>query len=373
MAKHIYVHIPYCEAKCPYCSFFSVTDKSREEMLFDSMERDVRSYEGFIDENDDTRDSVYFGGGTPSFASPSLICGLLFEIRRVFEIGEDAEITIEVNPNSLTEDLAARYRRAGFNRISVGVQSLHDDVLRTLGRLHNGEGAEEALKICGRAGFTNISADLIIGVPGQRREDAVRDADVLISLGVKHISMYSLSIEEGTEFEKRYGDDPESYFPEETEREMYHGLRTHLKEKGIFPYEISNCAYKGYESVHNSSYWRGCDYVGIGPGAVGFLKGKRIRGVEDIGRYIASPTDKITDEVVGEEDRVKEYAMLMLRMTEGIDRAEFKRKFKRDPDEVFGEAIKANLLRGLIESDERGIRLTSKGTDLANIVSEDFL
>lgn len=248
MARHIYIHIPFCERKCAYCSFYSIADKSVEGKYFDAVRKELEyireNIERYPDNNDDDLDTIYFGGGTPSSVDEKEIRDILKRTREIFGIGP-GEITIEVNPHSLTLEKAKAYREAGFNRISIGVQSLTDDVLKVLGRLHDREGALAAVDTAKKAGFENISADLMTGVPGQKTEDILRDAETLTGSGVDHISMYSLSIEEGTLFEQRYGKDIEKYISQEEDRDMYHSLRAFLKENGYIPYEISNCAKKG--------------------------------------------------------------------------------------------------------------------------------
>ena len=377
MARHIYIHIPFCGRKCAYCSFYSIADRSLEKDFFDALRKEI----GFIgktialypDRNDDLKDTIYFGGGTPSCVSSDEITDVLRLVLETFSIGADAEITIEANPNSLTYDKARSYREAGFNRISIGVQSLTDEVLKTLGRLHDREGALAAIKAAREAGFSNISADLMTGVPGQTTDDILRDAKELIDSGVTHISMYSLSIEEGTLFEKRYGKDIEEYISQEEDREMYHSLRSFLKENGYIPYEISNCALKGFESVHNGSYWRGCEYFGLGSGARGYMNGKRYSKGDDVKAYISEPAFIEIEEVMDADSKIHEYAMLMLRTSDGIDAGEFKRQFGKDLKEVFSQEIEKDKKAGLLEEDTKGIRLTEKGLDFANIVFEDFL
>ena len=377
MARHIYIHIPFCEKKCAYCSFYSVADKSPQKAYFDAVRKELEHIGNNIslypDVNDDKRDTVYFGGGTPSAVSETEIRDILGRVREIFGIGDDAEMTIEVNPHSLTPEKALAYREAGFNRISIGVQSLTDDVLEVLGRLHDRSGALRALKVAAEAGFENISADLMTGVPGQTVDQIISDAKTLIDSGVKHISMYSLSIEEGTLFEQRYGKDIEKYISQEEDRDMYHALRGFLSENGYFPYEISNCAQKGYESVHNGSYWKGYEYFGIGSGARGYINGKRYSKGDDISAYIEAPLSIEIEEVMDGISKMHEYAMLMLRTSEGVCFSEFLRRFGKDLTEVFGKEIEKNVSDGLLEEDDVGIRLTDKGLDLANIVFEDFL
>ena len=275
MARHIYVHNPFCARKCPYCDFYSVTDHSCEEAFYKAAVKEVQLLASVIDETTgtnpltdiDNRDTVYFGGGTPSVPDSRLITSLLKAIKEAFKIAPDAEITIEVNPSSVTSEKLTEYLQAGFNRISLGVQSLDDEVLKTLGRLHDSKGAIDAIDKIREAGFMNISADLITGVPGETVEGIKRDISIFREHGVKHISTYSLMLEEGTAFYDRYNKTIEEYISPELEREMYHGTRAFLNESGYETYEIYNSALPGYKSIHNSSYWNSCEYFAIGAGA----------------------------------------------------------------------------------------------------------
>ncbi len=385
MGHHIYVHNPFCARKCPYCGFYSEEGTARAEAFYRCAEVEARLLaKGGVKDADSGIDTVYFGGGTPSFPESTLVCGLLKTIKDEFEIRPDAEITIEINPSSLTKEKAEEYRKAGFNRVSVGVQSLSDDVLRTLGRLHDSQGAIEAIRTLSRAGFTNISADLITGVPGQTMEGVLQDIDRFVSLGVKHVSTYSLTLEEGTAFYTRYKDRLEDIVPPEEERAVYHAVRRRLEQNGIIPYEISNSACEGFRSVHNGSYWNGSEYFAIGAGSHGFTNGVRYGHADSIDEYIrvmsgAAPGGGLpegliyVEEEMTLEDRMAEYPFLRLRTSEGIEADVFERKFGRDVHEVFGDAIKANISRGLLEDKDGRIRLTESGLDFADAVIRDFL
>lgn len=373
MARHVYVHIPFCEAKCKYCSFFSVAQTSQVGAYFDAVRKEVENLTLVSDVNADGVDTVYFGGGTPSSVDAHYVCDLLGAILKKFDINPNtSEITIEVNPHSLTPAKARAYREAGFNRVSMGVQSLHDKTLKTLGRLHSASEAGAAILNLKEAEFINISCDLMLGIPGQTLEELMDDARLLVASGIRHISMYSLSIEEGTPFEALYPH-LEDVVPEELERQMYHGLRDYLRSQGINPYEISNCAQKGAESIHNNSYWEGCEYYGIGAGAHGYLEGRRFGHPDSIKRYIENPLAVEVEETLNDEDKVREYCMLQLRTSDGISRTAVKGRFGICLDDLYKDVIISNINAGLLEDDGEAVRLTSKGLDLANLVFEDFL
>ena len=370
MAKHIYCHIPFCAAKCPYCDFYSEAGRDSEcvSRLIEAMCREISSYKA-----DDVIYTIYIGGGTPSFIDPAHIARLLDTIRGRFTAAEDCEITIEVNPSSLTEDKALKYKAAGVNRVSVGVQSLHDKHLATLGRLHDASKAIDCINILKETGFGNISADLIIAVPGQSTDDALEDLNTLAGMGVKHISTYSLSIEHGTPFFARYGDTIEDLVPPEEERRMYHTLRSELERLGYIPYEISNSCRPGYESRHNSSYWEGEEYYGIGAGAHGYVDGIRYAHPDDIDSYIGDPFTTETEEVMDEDSAMHEYPFLKLRTSEGVDLKEFAERFGREFTDVFGEIVRENVNKGLLTAGGGHVRLTDKGIDWSNAVMSGFL
>ena len=400
MARHIYVHNPFCARKCPYCDFYSITDTSCTEAFYKAAIREVELVGSVISETTgtnpltdiDNRDTVYFGGGTPSVPDSRLITALLKAIKDAFNIAPDAEITIEVNPSSVTSEKLIEYRQAGFNRISLGVQSLNDEVLKTLGRLHDSKGAIDAIDKIRNAGFTNISADLITGVPGETPEGIKRDIKTFYDHGVKHISTYSLMLEEGTAFYDRYSKTIEEYISPDLEREMYHGTRAFLNELGYETYEISNSAIPGFKSIHNSSYWNSCEYFAIGAGAHGFLGDLRYGHRDDVRAYIEEMNTITADsykaflegneselkslyieEKLSREDKMREVPFLRLRTTEGILLDEFKKVFGVEFDDVFEQAVKTNIDKGLLERKERTLRLTRSGLDIANIVIEDFL
>ena len=400
MARHIYVHNPFCARKCPYCDFYSVTKTSLCEEFYHAAVREAGILGEVISKTMGTnpltdaygRDTIYFGGGTPSLPDSRFICELLDAVRKAFNTASDAEITIEVNPSSADPGKLTEYLQAGFNRISLGVQSLDDGVLKTLGRLHDSKGAVDAIEKISKAGFTNISADLITGVPGETLDGIRKDIQTFKDLGVKHISTYSLSIEEGTPFFERYKKTIEELVPPEEERAMYHGTREFLNELGYETYEISNSALPGFKSIHNSSYWNSCEYFAIGAGAHGYLGDMRYGHRDDVRAYIEEMNTIAPDaykaflegnesglrslyaeERLTVEDKMREVPFLRLRTAEGILLDEFKKMFGIEFEDVFDKAVKSNIEKGLLERKERTLRLTRSGLDLANVVIEDFL
>lgn len=345
----LYVHLPFCLRKCPYCAFYSVSGAEKDFVPYvKRVEKEAGRY------SSRPVDSIYFGGGTPTVLSAGLLADLLQELLKRFPCS--GEITIEANPATVSPASLEILRRAGFNRISIGVQSLSDTELLFLGRLHSAEEAVRAVKEAAAAGFDNISADIMFGLPGQTPEDVARTAERLCHLPVSHISAYSLSIEDGTPFAARSLQLPE----EEAEREMYYALRRILKKNGFQQYEISNFARPGKEAVHNTNYWLCGEYIGLGAGAHGFTDGVRYENVQNLEAYLASE-DAVADKtVLTDADRYEERYMLGLRMREGI---------RDDGNKNVPRLIHA----GLLEKNGENIRLTERGMDIANFVITELI
>jgi len=394
MGKNIYIHIPFCERKCPYCDFYSIVDRSRAKDYVDALMAEAKAFAGSDVRFDHigSSDTLYIGGGTPSSIDAEDIARLVESVKALYSLGEDAEITIEVNPSSLTEEKAGIYKSCGINRVSMGVQSLDDEVLKTLGRLHDSEGARHAIDILNRAGFTNISCDLMCGIPGQTVSSAEESARELTDLGIKHISCYSLSIEEGTLFEQRYKDNIEDLVPPEEEREMYHRVRSLLAAKGLARYEISNNSVGGYESRHNLNYWAGGNYYAFGAASAGYLQDIRFihpasaegyiecaRQVtpEELNEYFDNKKESsdllTTTDIMTEEEKIKEYPFLALRTAMGMSRREFLARYGQTIEDVFGDAVRKNIEEGLLVSEGDRIFLSDRGFDLADKVIRDMI
>ncbi|MCQ2482529.1 MAG: radical SAM family heme chaperone HemW [Clostridia bacterium] len=392
MGKHFYIHIPFCLNKCPYCSFYSVKPDSFAA-INDYTAAVIKEIEicaadtGFVggySEDEDT-DTVYIGGGTPSVLPPEGAVKILKKLGECFKLDLDnpskTEITIEVNPFTADYGKLKLLREGGFNRISIGVQSLDNEVLKTLGRLHDSQKALDTVQAAQKAGFENVSADLIIGVPGETIAGVIKDTETLVNLGVKHISTYSLSIEEGTPFAKRYKN-LDRFISQEDERAMYHGLRAFLATKGFIDYEISNSSLPGYESRHNSCYWRAVEYFAFGAGAHGYVNSVRFSHSENYKDYteklltsgsLAMASYINTEEVLDDYEKMKEYMMLAFRTKEGVKLDYFKRRFNKDAETLFSEEIQRLFSRELIVKDGGALHCTKKGLNFANIIFEEFV
>lgn len=350
MMVGLYIHVPFCLAKCPYCDFYSVKySREKAEQYKNAVIRNIKHYQM----SDTVFDTVYFGGGTPI-----LLWREICEIIKHIHISDNCEITVEANPSCCTEEALAALRQAGVNRLSLGIQSFDDCELSALGRRHSGDKAEKAVLLAHDCGFKNISADLMLATPGQTEESLKKSLERYCALPVSHISAYMLKIEENTPFANS-----DLNLPDEDETcELYlHTVKT-LTEKGFKQYEISNFARDGMESRHNLKYWHCEEYVGIGPAAHSYLNGRRFYVDRDLQGFIDSPVQReITDEE--QAGGFEEYAMLKLRLAEGlsfeecaafgVDKQVILQRCKKIPDR-------------LISIDKEKVCLTPKGFLLSN-------
>ncbi len=315
-------------------------------------------------------DTVYFGGGTPTALPSELLCGLLAEIKTHFRVSEHAEITAECNPATADAAYFLAMRAAGFNRLSIGAQSLHDDELKLLGRAHTAADFRATVELARAAGFENISADLMYGIPGQTRESFAASVRGICVLGVQHVSAYALKIEQGTPFYKiRHKLDLPD---EDCVADMYEDCVGILAEHGLLRYEISNFAKVGYESRHNLKYWEYGEYLGLGAAAHSFVGGRRF-AYDNIRAYMqGNPVASFTDPDTPTEAQ-DEFVMLGLRLEKGIDKAAFERRFGKAFDEVYGTKIAPYVRAGFLLDDARACRFTTKGFLVSNTILADML
>ena len=380
----LYIHIPFCARKCNYCDFLSFNaEKELMDEYFDALEKEI-SKSG-RDCKDRTVATIFFGGGTPSFADEKRVCGLLQKIRDGFNVSDDAEISIEVNPASAMRDKLFSYREAGFNRLSIGCQSLNDDELEILGRLHNSSLFIETYNNARAAGFNNINVDVMSALPGQSLDSYVNTLNRVLELKPEHISAYSLIIEEDTPFYDMDLDIPD----EDTDRAMYHETKRILKEQGFHRYEISNYALGAedddtFECHHNKVYWQRGNYLGLGLGAASMVDNVRWSNTRDIGTYVKELADaessfaKIRENVeeLNTKAQMEEFMFLGLRLVKGVSVESFKENFGKGIFEIYGEVIDKYRDMGLLEcagEDGKYLRLTDKGLDVSNTVMAEFL
>ncbi len=371
----IYIHIPFCRSKCRYCDFYSLSDC--DEQLTDEYLRAVCTHirEAGALAPAYRVDSIYFGGGTPSFFGASALATVLNTVRKCFDVDTNAEITFEANPDSVTPRLLRRLKAEGFNRVSLGIQCDNDAILRELGRPHTYRQAVDAVRLIRRAGFKNLSVDLMFGLPGQSVEDWKGTLQNVLKLSPEHVSCYALKLEEGTplcEHRNEY-DLPD----DDLQADMYLAAEEILRLKGFRQYEISNFARRDKSSRHNLKYWTGGEYLGFGPDASSDFAGRRFSNVRDLRAYIDGICEKTQvlreNEPISPRERAGEYLMLRLRTTAGISREEYERKYLLDfspLEEILDGACRRNLA---LCNGHGGYRLTAEGFLLSNDIISDLL
>ena len=370
----IYVHIPFCKRKCHYCDFISYCNKdSKIEEYIQAVKKEI-AWQKIKSEIT----TIYIGGGTPSYIKSKHIKEILEEINHK-SVSENAEITIEINPGTVTIEKLTDYKKAGINRLSIGLQTSKDDLLKQIGRIHNFEQFLETYEMARKVGFKNINVDLMLGLPNQRISDLKETLEKVIELQPEHISVYSLIVEEGTPIANKI-ENGELELPEEdVERNMYWYVKNTLELNGYIHYEISNFAKKGYESKHNVNCWKQKEYIGIGAAAHSYRDITRYSNTESLGEYIRNiqkenfERNRIIHEIQKQDDIKKEYMILGLRQIEGVQISKFKEKFVDNPIYLFRKELNKLSDQNLISVDDDYIKLTNKGIDLANLVWEEFV
>lgn len=370
----IYVHIPFCKKKCDYCDFISYCGKDDFiEKYVDSVKKEIEHVK--IKSEITT---IYIGGGTPSYIDSKFIVQILEKIKEK-NVAQDAEITIEVNPGTVTQEKLQDYIECGINRISIGLQTTNDELLKQIGRIHNYEQFLETYKLAKKVGFKNINVDLMLGLPNQRIIDLKESLENVLKLAPKHISVYSLIVEDGTPIANKIENGKLKLPDDELERNMYWYVKNTLELNGYKHYEISNFAKKGYESKHNMNCWNQMEYVGIGTAAHSYRDITRYSNTEDIKEYIKNvqkgefEKNRIIHEIQKEEDSKKEFMLLGLRKIDGLKISEFKNKFGDNPIYLYRNELKKLSDEKLIIIQDDNIRLSNKGIDLANLVWEEFV
>ena len=361
----LYIHIPFCVKKCDYCDFLSgPADGERKKAYTEALLAEIR---GIPLSERASREiiSVFIGGGTPSLIEAADVERILETLRKYFSFSPDAEITIEANPGTLTGEKLEIYRKAGIGRLSLGLQSTEDRLLRTLGRIHTWQDFLESYRKARQAGFENV--------PGQTYKDWISSLRTVAELSPEHISAYSLIIEPGTPFAGRKLDLPD----EDTEYRMYEDTASVLEEYGYEQYEISNYARKGYACRHNIGYWIGTDYLGIGLGASSLFAGRRFCNTDSMEQYLkySSVPEKIRKDtvVLTKKEQEEEFMFLGLRMTEGVSEKKFRLRFGIPMEQIYGEVLEKYKNMGFLEKKEDFWRFTRKGIHVSNHILADFL
>lgn len=419
----IYIHIPFCVKKCQYCDFLSAPADSRaQEVYLRALKQEIREQAARYREYE--VQTVFIGGGTPTAVPCENLCEVLKTVFTCYRVNPQAEISMEANPGTVTKEALLSYRKAGINRISIGLQSADDVELKLLGRIHTYRDFQQTYRWAQEAGFTNINLDIMSALPGQSVENYKKTLETVLSLKPQHISAYSLIVEEGTPFYEKYGQESEKLqatgekqpdLPsEEEEREMYALTEKLLAAAGYHRYEISNYALPGRECRHNLVYWKRGNYVGFGLGAASMVENVRFENIREMQEYLAEyagmpDAEPVFAEVaqggkqalsneqefslredthseneqelsirenvhpLSPQEQMEETMFLGLRLTEGVSKAEFHRQFGVSMEQIYGEVIRKNTAKGLLIDEAGYVCLTREGMDLSNYVMAQFL
>ena len=397
----LYIHIPFCIRKCEYCDFLSFSaEEEVKERYVEKLLEEIQAMGSLYGKKNNAGSpyetvSVFLGGGTPSVLAAGQTVRIMSAVKENFCLAAHAEVTTEANPGTVDTEKLSACRACGINRLSLGLQSTVDEELRVLGRIHTFEEFLQSYHSARAAGFDNINIDLMSALPGQTVTSWEHTLRTVTALEPEHISAYSLIIEEGTPFYKKYGEgenpeNPARILPlpdEEAERQMYHITKKYLKEQGYERYEISNYARPGKECLHNEGYWTGTEYLGLGLGASSYINGERFSNVPDMGQYLSLGYDDLKNrrhhlerEVLTVQAQMEEYMFLGLRLVRGVSTDDFKKRFGVTMESVYGGVLADFCADGLMEKqmggpgkDEPYWRLTEYGIDVSNQVFCGFL
>lgn len=371
----LYLHMPFCVRKCAYCDFLSFqTDQATQNRYAKRLMEDIdvmgEKY------GDIPVETIFIGGGTPSVPDSSLIVGIMEHVQKAFHVVEDAEISMEANPGTVTRKKLTDYRRSGINRLSFGLQSANDRELKLLGRIHTWAEFLESFHLARECGFTNLNIDLMSALPGQTRESWKDTLKRVTDLNPEHISAYSLIIEDGTPFGEKYGsEEGRKLLPDEdSEREMYHETKRFLRDCGYERYEISNYAKPGRACRHNIGYWTGLPYLGLGLGASSYMDGCRFAVNSDMKQYLEEKPGMFTDvEKLTKKDMEEEFFYVGLRMTAGVSLPEFERRFGVSAKDVYPGLMEMFVEeKAAVFQGDRFV-LTDYGLDVSNYIMAQFL
>jgi len=368
----LYIHIPFCKQKCLYCDFPSYSGKEQfMDEYIDALNKEIlRKAHQY------TVNSIFIGGGTPSYLNNSSLEKLLATLNKL-NLKENIEFTVECNPGTLDKENLSIMKKYNVNRISMGLQSTKNSVLKEIGRIHSYEEFRNNYFLARECGFDNINVDLMFGLPNQTFEDWKKSLEEVATLESAHISAYSLIIEEGTHFYDLYKNDKLKLPDEDKERLMYLATKEILNKYGYHQYEISNFAKTGKECFHNKVYWKCDEYLGLGVSASSFIDKKRIKNIDDIQDYIdkIKKNEDVTEEIHINDinDNMEEFIFMGLRMIEGIEINEFKERFNKDIYEVYRDIINKNIKKELLICSSGRLFLSPKGMEISNYVMSDFI
>ncbi|MGL5506676.1 MAG: radical SAM family heme chaperone HemW [Paraclostridium sp.] len=372
----LYIHVPFCVQKCNYCDFnsFRIKGNDKKEYL-DSIEREILLYK---DEFKDKQfDSVFFGGGTPSILNIAELERLISAVFENFNIKENAEISMECNPGTIDKNKLTYMKKLGINRLSIGLQAIQNHHLKYIGRIHSYEEFEKNYLEAIEVGFDNINIDLMYALPNHKEEEWKLSLDKIISLNPSHISAYSLILEEGTKLYEMYDNDEFKLLDEETDIQMYNYTINKLRENGYNQYEISNYAKKDKECKHNIIYWKCDNYLGLGPGASGYIGNNRYSNISDLNAYNNKVSQNIKpveeESILTEKDKIEEFIFMGLRMNEGINLNVFEQRFNKKIYDIYKDVIDKLIYNKLLELSKDQLKLTQKGREISNTVFIEFI
>ncbi len=370
----LYIHMPFCKAKCYYCDFISYANK--EKLIKEYVEALIKEMK-HINLSKYSIQTVYIGGGTPSLIDNESISKIMDNVRLF--VADNAEITIEINPGTANKEKLKKYKEIGINRLSIGLQSADNELLSEIGRIHKYEDFLNVYNEARNIGFRNINVDLMLGLPNQDLKKLEESVKEVITLSPEHISIYSLILEENTKLYDMVMNEELKLPDEAIERKMYWNVKKMLENEGYIHYEISNFAKEGYKSRHNSDCWEQKEYIGIGVSSHSYLNNKRYSNSESVEEYIKNINNNDFDKNITiheeqtKEDKQKEYMILGLRKINGVNITKFKNKFGENPIFLYRQELNKLVQEELIEIYDNNIKLTDKGLDLANVVWEEFI
>ena len=371
----LYIHIPFCDHKCIYCDFYSIITSDNIQSFLSALKNEI-SYYSKLYRSNRKFSSIFFGGGTPSLMEPEYLEQIILHLKNNFDVDENVEVTMETNPGTVEKEKLKSFKQIGINRISIGIQSFDDDDLKFLTRIHNKQTATQTVYCAAEVGFENLSVDLIFNLPNQTKEKWLTNLKEAVNLPIKHLSAYSLILEQGTILNKMVLDGKVNIQDEDYDADLYETTIDFLTRNGFEQYEVSNFTKPGYECIHNNAYWKYRDYLGFGPSAHSFTDGKRWWNFTSLKKYISevelNQNALMNFETLNKTQIHDEYLMLALRSS-GIDVNEYKKMFGESWIKKNYTYLKELSITGNILIDDKNIKLTPKGYAVCDEILKNIL
>lgn len=371
----LYIHIPFCDHKCIYCDFYSIITSDNIQSFLSALKNEISYYSKLYRSNRKFT-SIFFGGGTPSLMEPEYLEEIILHLKNNFDVDENVEVTMETNPGTVEKEKLRSFKQIGINRISIGIQSFDDDDLKFLTRIHNKQTAIQTVCDAAEVGFENLSVDLIFNLPNQTKEKWLTNLKEAVKLPIKHLSAYSLILEQGTILNKMVLDGKVNIQDEDYDADLYETTIDFLTKNGFEQYEVSNFTKPGYECIHNNAYWKYRDYLGFGPSAHSFADGKRWWNYTSLKKYISevelNQNALMNSETLNKTQIHDEYIMLALRSS-GIDVNEYKKMFGESWIKNNYTYLKELSITGNILIDDKNIKLTPKGYAVCDEILKNIL